>query len=443
MRAMTQRDTSLLARTGASTEVSGLDSSAAHLDIIVEMMREISRQSDPQEMIKIFRRRTTMLYGGEHSVSLSRRGLEPPQYRITRSSLWEHDINPWKEPHRLPVLEGGLLGELLYGDQPRVLRDICVPGTDPAFEYLKNVRSVVALPLFDGGVGLNMVVRLSSDPAGFDHINIGDALLTANLFGRATNSLVVAQQLKAAYAELDYEMRRVAEIQLSLLPPRLPKIPGVDIAASYQTAARAGGDYYDFFDLGDGRWGVLIADVSGHGTPAAVVMAMLRTILHAQCCPQATPGQVLGRANAQLCNHYDRFSGTFVTAFYGILDPRDRSMAYSCAGHNPPLLVDHKTNVRELNQALTYPLAIEPNTPFAESSVALSHGDTLLLYTDGITEAANPEGEMYGRERLLSCVHEKVPNAQHIIDCVTMKLLGFTGGGNQMDDQTLLALRLR
>lgn len=413
-----------------------------HLAMIVEMMREISRQTDPQEMIKVFRKRTGMLYGGEHSISLSRRGLEPPRVRITRSSLWKQDINPWKEPRRLPLIEGGLLAELLYGDEPRVLRDICVQRSDPAYEYLKEARAMIALPLFDEGVGLNMVVRLSSDPEGFDRINIGDALLTANLFGRATNSLVVAQQLKEAYGALDYELRRVAQIQRSLLPPKLPSIPNVDIAASYKTAARAGGDYYDFFDMRDGRWGVLIADVSGHGTPAAVVMAMLRTILHALCYHCATPGEVLAQANRQLCNQYDRFSGTFVTAFYGIYDPSHRSLNYSCAGHNPPLVVDRATDVRELNQALTYPLAIEAESEFPEASTDLSAGDTVLFYTDGITEAANETGEMYGRERLLSCVREDVPNAQHIIDCVTHKLLAFTHGIPQQDDQTLLAMRL-
>jgi sigma-B regulation protein RsbU (phosphoserine phosphatase) len=238
-------------------------------------------------------------------------------------------------------------------------------------------------------------------------------------------------------------MKRVAEIQRALLPPTLPDIPGIDVAASYKTAARAGGDYYDFFDLGDGRWGLLIADVSGHGTPAAVVMAMLRTILHATCYQCATPSKLLSHANRQLCDQYDRFSGTFVTAFYGILDPAERTLHYSCAGHNPPLLVDRAVNVSELNDAHSLPLAVELESTFPEAQVRLAPGDTLLLYTDGITEAVNEAGTMYGRQRLLSCVREDVPNAQHIIDCVTHKLMGFTRNLPQNDDQTLLALRIR
>lgn len=414
----------------------------AHFDLVVGMVREISLQTDPQAMISVFRKHTNALYGGDSSLSLSRRELESPRYRITRSTRWKDSVNPWTHPERLPLLHGGLLSELLYSDDPRILRDICVPTTDPAHEYLETARSLIALPLYDGGVALNMVVRMSPDPAAFDKTSLADAMLTANLFGRATNNLIVAQRLRKAYAELDHEMKRVAELQRSLLPPKLPDIPSLDIAVSYETARRAGGDYYDLLDLGDGRWGVLIADVSGHGTPAAVVMAMLRTMLHAQCYQCATPSELLATANRQLFNHSDRYDGTFVTAFYGIFDPRDRSLRYTCAGHNPPLWVDRNINVRELDEAQALPLAVLPDQSFPESTIALHQGDTLILYTDGITEAFNAAGEAYGRERLLSCVREDVPNAQHIIDCVVNKLIAFTGNETHEDDQTLLALRV-
>jgi len=403
----------------------------------------MSTLTDPQEMVSYFRDRARRLFGGEASVSLSRRGLTYPRVRVTRNSRSAHEVDPWKQPNLLPVLEGGRLAELIYAGEPRVLSGVSTDPDDPSHAFIGFARSLVALPLYDNGESLNMVIRLSSDPRHFDNVKLADALLTANLFGRATGNLLVARKLEEAYAELDFEMRRVADIQRSLLPTHAPKDPRIDVALSYQTAARAGGDYYDFFDLGDRRWGILIADVSGHGTPAAVVMAMLRTILHGLCHTSSTPAQLFESANRQLMNQSDRYDGTFVTACYLVLDLNDGSLTYSNAGHNPPLVVDPGANVRELDQAGSLPLGVDRDVSYPVANTRLGSSDTMLLYTDGITEATNDAGAFYGRDRLLSCVSENVPNAQHIIDCVTHKLLAFTGTHEQEDDRTLIAIRMQ
>ena len=411
--------------------------------IMLDLVREISLQGDPQDMVRVFRKYTPAIYGGESFVAISRRGLEEPSYRVTRSSRWAADVNPWLEQEKLPLFRGGLLAELVYGDMPRVVRDVVMTPSEPAFEYLQHARSLLALPMYDEGVGLNMVVRMSPKPRGFDDVNLASSLLTANLFGRATNNLLAAKRLREAHAQLDHEMKRVGQLQRYLLPASLPKITGVDVAVSYSTAARAGGDYYDFFDLGDGRWGLWISDVSGHGALAAVVMAMLRTLLHARCREESGPAEVLRDVNHHLSRETQRLPGLFVTAFYGVYDPREGSFRYSCAGHNPPLVVDRHARVRELDAAQAVPLAVQPETVFSEACDTLAPGDTLLLYTDGITEAVNAAGEAYGLDRLLSCVREDVPNAQHIVDCVTYKLAGFTGDRPPCDDQTLVAVRIK
>jgi sigma-B regulation protein RsbU (phosphoserine phosphatase) len=415
----------------------------ARLNAVVETVRELSLQTDPQALVQVFRERAHRFFGGQNSVSLSRRGLNWPQFRITRSTRWAEHINPWQNPEKLPLLSGGILAELLYGNQPCILTDVTIDPDDPAYRQIGDARTMLAMPLFDGGEALNMVVRFSADADAFATVNLPDAMLMANLFGRATSGLVTAQRLRLTYAEQERELKRIAEIQRSLLPLKLPSIAGFDFAAWYQTAARAGGDYYDFFDLRDGRWGVIIADVSGHGTPAAVVMAMFRTMLHAHCVECVTPGELLANANRQLFDHSHRYDGTFVTAFYGELDPAAGKFRYASAGHNPALIVDARTHVQELHEAQSLPLAIDPECEFIESETTLRAGDTLLLYTDGITEAHNSNGEMYGRDRLLECIREDVPNAQHIIDCVRHKLMAFTGGLPQFDDQTLLAMRVR
>lgn len=412
------------------------------LAALTDMVREMSLQEDPQQLVGVFRRAAAELYPGGDMVAISRRDVQPPYYRITRSTRWNEDINPWLQPDRLPLLSGGLLGHFLENARPERLRNICVPPDDPAYAYVGDARAAVALPIYERGEALNMVVRTSPDPAHFDDLRMADALLQANLFGRATSSLILSRKLQDAYTALDRELKQVGRIQRALLPPVLPRIPGLEMAVSYVTAARAGGDYYDFFNLGGDRWGLLIADVSGHGTPAAVVMSMIRTILHSSCMSDRTPADMLRHVNGQLMAHGMGDDGAFVTAFYGIYRSGDRGLTYASAGHNPPLVVDRRIRVRELDEAQALPLGVDADHEYVQHDTTLQHGDTMLLYTDGITEAMNDRREMYGRDRLLSCVREDVPNAQHIIDCVTNKLIGFTGDAQPADDQTLLAVRV-
>src|SRR5207248_4582729 len=142
-------------------------------------------------------------------------------------------------------------------------------------------------------------------------------------------NLVLSGELREAYAAVDRELKTVADMQRSLLPAELPKIPGLDLAVHYETWRYAGGDYYDFFELPGGRWGILIADVSGHGTPAAVIMAILHSIAHSLPHDPECPASMLRHTNERLTRQYTSGRGTFVTAFYGVYNPADRSLRYA------------------------------------------------------------------------------------------------------------------
>src|SRR5947207_5553469 len=217
-----------------------IDDWQKRLAVIVEMMREISRQTDPQAMVRTYGSRIRQLIPVDGAISLSRVGLASPKYRITRSTTWQETINPWKEKDRLPVLEGGLLAQLIYGDEPCLIDDVVVPANDPAGEYLAGHRSLAAVPLFDQGVALNMVVLLRKEPAAFTREQFPELVWVSNLFGRATSNLVLSADLQAAYSALDHELKVVADIQRSLLPAELPRIPTLDLAAFYQPSRRAG-----------------------------------------------------------------------------------------------------------------------------------------------------------------------------------------------------------
>ena len=413
------------------------------LDLIVDMMRQMSRQTDPQEMVRAYGERIRLLLPSEGAISLSRRGLVAPQFRITRSTTWQEKINPWKERDRLPLLEGGLFAELIYGDEPKVIGDLDVSPEDPAAAYLAGHRSLMAIPLFDQGVALNMVVRLRKEPSAFPEEQLPELVWLSNLFGRATSNLVLSEQLHEAYQALDRQFTVVGEIQRSLLPARVPQIPTLDVAAYYQPSHRAGGDYYDFFPLPEGRWGIFIADVSGHGTPAAVLMAITHCMAHTHPGPPMPPAKVLDYLNRHLASLYTTENGNFVTAFYAVYDPADRSLSYGCAGHNPPRLKRCQDGTLwALNQAGGLPLGVMPNARYEECVQGLQPGDQIIFYTDGIADARNPAGEMFGTRRLDYALENCSLQASALLDAVLQSVDEFAQGCPADDDRTLIVARV-
>jgi sigma-B regulation protein RsbU (phosphoserine phosphatase) len=413
------------------------------LDYAVASMREMSQQTDPQEMNKAYGRRMRRLLPVDGSLSISRRDLSTPEFRVTRSSQWKNEINPWKERDRLPLLRGGLGAELLYGDEPLLFDDLAVPTTDPLFEYLDGFRSVAAIPMYDHGAALNMVLLLRREGRAFPPDQFPEMVWMSNLYGRATHNLVLSDQLKEAYETVDYEMQLVADIQRSLLPAQMPTIPGLGLAAHYQTSSRAGGDYYDFFPLAGGKWGILIADVSGHGTPAAVIMAVTHSLAHTYPGTHLSPGELLDHVNRHLNARYTAKGDTFVTAFYGIYDPAERTLTYSSAGHNPPRLKRCMDgSLASLDGGRGLPLGILPNPGYGQESIEMVQGDQLVLYTDGITEANNRTGEMFGLARLDKVLENCSVGASDLLQAVLEALDEFTAGRPAHDDRTLLVAKV-
>lgn len=423
---------------------------------IVEAMRELSRQTEPERMIEVYASRVQGSIPYERYVGLSRRGLEAPLYRITRSDTWDQHPNPWEQKDKLPLLRSGFLGELLYGDEPVVIDELNVARDDPTFSYVEGMRSLLAIPHFDEGVAKNMALFMSPRPGAFARERLPDIVWINNLFGRATHNLVLSSDLKKAYDAVDRELNVVAEIQRSLLPETLPRIPGVDLAAFYQTARQAGGDYYDFLALPENKWGILIADVSGHGTPAAVVMAIMHSLAHSLPGPAVRPSELLRHLNDKLCRHYTVSSGAFVTAFYGVYDPANHRLTYACAGHNPPRLrrsiggycsagspigsCIKGGSLFSLDRAQRLPLGVLPEEEYVDQVEEMLPGDEVIFYTDGITEARAP-GErtrMFGVERLDEILLADHGGAQETLDRVLSAVKAFTSGAAPDDDQTLV-----
>lgn len=418
------------------------------LAIIDRTMKAISGITDPEELVDVYWQGIGELLPIGDYVALSRRGVQPPHYLITRSSRFTEYFNPWTQRDRLPRLTGGLLGEIAYAEEPVIIDDLPprLAADDPGHFYLQGFSSLVALPQYDGGQGLNITVMLFPPGSVIDHAAIPMLHWQAGLFGRGTQNLVLRNQLSGALARLDRELQTVGEIQRSLLPSQIPDIPGFDVAAFYRTSARAGGDYYDFFPLDGGRWGLFIADVSGHGTPAAVLMAITHAIAHSQPGTHTPPSALLTYLNSQLARSYTH-NGTFITAFYAVLDPAERTLTYSTAGHNPPRLA-RAGRVIPLDEGGAIPLGILPEQTYAQSRISLERGDLLLLYTDGITEAMapGPEGhvELFGNDRLDRVLTEAGPApVDDVLTRIRAAVAEHSPVSPPADDQTLIALRCR
>lgn len=313
---------------------------------------------------------------------------------------------------------------------------------DPAANYFEGMRSLLAIPNYDNGVAQNMVIMMHAQPGAFRPDSLPERVWMSNLFGRATQNLVLRDEIQRAYNAVDRELLVVADIQRSLLPSKLPSVPTLELAAHYQTSTRAGGDYYDFFEMPDGRWGILIADVSGHGTPAAVMMAVTHSIAHMHAGPPDPPSRLLEFINRHLAARYTNGTGSFVTAFYGIYDPRTRTLTYASGGH-PVMRIRRDGTVGPLDAPRRFPLGIEPDEIYADATITFAPGDLLVLYTDGITEAKSvARDDLFGQDRLDDVIRATDDGAKSVVRAVLDAVDAFTGYRAPDDDRTLLVAKV-
>ncbi|HEV3083426.1 MAG TPA: GAF domain-containing SpoIIE family protein phosphatase [Gemmataceae bacterium] len=408
----------------------------SRLQHIEALVRELSVQEDPEQLIRVFSRHAQHIWQRDGVVTLTRRDLSPPWYRITRSWRLPETASSVTDTQRLPIFQRGLLGELLYAGKPRIINHLEVAADDPAAEHLEGMRSLACAPGYDGGKPINLVVLLRREPDSFTVDDLENIVLNANLLNRAVANLVVTQELQEANRALDHEKEQVGRMQRHLLPAQLPKIEGLELGASYWACSRAGGDYYDVFALPEEQWGLFVADVSGHGTPAAVVMAMMHTLLHAFPGPPLPPVHVLAHINRHLIALAPE--GMFATALYGVYDPYYRRFRYASAGHPSPRLRSGNV-IHALEAPAGLPLAILPEDSWSEREILLTPGDILLLFTDGVVEGANAVGEPFGLARLDDAFRLGPKRAVALVQHIERHYRDFCQGAADMDDRTLLA----
>jgi serine phosphatase RsbU (regulator of sigma subunit)/anti-sigma regulatory factor (Ser/Thr protein kinase) len=311
----------------------------------------------------------------------------------------------------------------------------------PALRELKAAGVKLAVPLVSQGelIGvLNLGPRLSEQDYSSDDRRLLDSLAAQAAPALRVAQLVREQQAEAATRQrFEQELEVARLIQQNFLPKELPDLPGWQIAAFYRPAREVGGDFYDVIPLPDGRVGFVIGDVTDKGVPAALVMSATRSVLRASAQRLIEPGEVLERVNEHLCP--DMPEKMFVTCLYGVLDPESGLLRFANAGHDLPY-VQTTDGVIEL-RARGMPLGLMPGMAYEEKEATLEPGDSVLLHSDGVLEAHDPERDMFGAPRLKETMGQG-PGGQELIDHVLSSLAAFTGpDAEQEDDITMVTLQ--
>ena len=349
------------------------------------------------------------------------------------------------------VYDGGSIASspLLY-DRDGIRRD---EKKRNEFLFFKESRIEVAgrqwtlyfttLPAFEAGAESNLPPFVLASGLVMSLLIFGITLLVVRGRTRVeiySKDLEVAnKELESFYYSVEQELGTARSIQHALLPKDLPRLEGWKIAYHYQPAREVGGDFYDFLRLEDDRVGLVIGDVSGKGIAAALVMANTQSVLRAVARRgNIAPGLVLAEANEVLYAYIP--AGTFVTCFYGVLDPESSRLVYANAGHDPPYL-QRDGDAQEL-RARGMPLGLMPGMPYEEKEAVLTAGDDLLFYSDGLVEAHDPEGEMFGSPRLRKLIMaQSAGSGEELVDFLLAELTRFTGtDSEQEDDITLVTL---
>ncbi len=336
------------------------------------------------------------------------------------------------------------IGEAFLSNQMVVVND-CDTITKPATAEITRREGIVSLahaPITLEGQPIGVLSAFSRTSKGIftdEFVELFGSL--ANQIGVAWRNSQQTERLIAA-REQQRELEIAKNIQLSLLPTTIPEVPGIGLAGVCLPAKDVGGDYYDFLLQPDGDLGLVIADVSGHNVGAALIMAETRTMIRARCDQSMTPQKTLAELNHFFYEDLTR-AELFVTLFVLEYQPASGRIIYASAGHPPPLLWRIQSDSCERLDVEGLILGVRREFPYEQQERTLSPGDVLLLYTDGITEAANGTGEMFGEERLAELIRASGRlSPQALIDLIFLQVRLFTGTQSFDDDVSLVVLQI-
>jgi sigma-B regulation protein RsbU (phosphoserine phosphatase) len=331
-----------------------------------------------------------------------------------------------------------------------ILSDINMPEMDglTLLAKVNEMRNPALKVIMVSAYGDMGNIRQAMNNGAFDFatkpIDLDDLSVTIE---KAIEQIEYVHRMQKEHTQLESlkgDLAIASEIQQAILPRVFPPFPEdadkLDIAASMTPAKDVGGDFYDFFRVDENRIGFVIADVSGKGIPAAIFMAVSRTLIRATGIGGGSPSDCLTYSNKLLAA--ESVNCMFVTVFYGILDLTTGEVSYCNAGHNPPYVLKKNGEVTPLPMSQDPMVGAIDGIEFHQSTLQLEHGDSLVMFTDGVTEAMNINNEEFGETRLEDTLEDvTMHNCQQMIEAIKSDVAAFVGEAEQSDDITVLALR--
>src|SRR5688572_16106781 len=359
-------------------------------------------------------------------------GEEPCTFKS--EAVRGYDIDELSDLHL--KLGEGFIGSVALSGAPIISHDV---RNDPIYINARDrTRSEMVAPIISNDEVIGVFDLESDELNAYSDDDLDVLMLLASQVAIIIEKSMLHEQL-IEKKRLQGQLEVARQVQLELLPAKDPELEGYDISAYNFPTEEVSGDYYDWVRIYDDQIGIVIADVSGKGVPAAILMAFLRASLRAATHVGYASNISMAKVNYLLWESIER--NQFVTAFYGILDGPNRTLSYSNAGHNPPLLVSPSGQHRFIERG-GLPLGMFRDTRYHQYYLEMEPGDVLVLYTDGATEALSPSGEEFGRERLAQAVKDAYERpAREMIATLQMAVLEWTDQAGSNDDVTFFIIK--
>src|SRR6266498_4275742 len=411
------------------------------LRMLLDITKTISRSLNLQEVLNLVMDTLDSLIPYDaagifvlHCVDQARiaEGEEPCEFQA--EAVRGYDIDELSGLHL--KLGEGFIGHVALNREPIISPDV---RNDPIYVNARaETRSEMVAPIISNEEVIGVFDLESDELNAYYEDDLQVLMMLASQVAIIIEKVMLHEQL-IEKKRLEGQLEVARQVQLELLPPNDPKLEGFDISAYNFPTEEVSGDYYDWVPIYDDQIGLVVADVSGKGVPAALLMAFLRASLRAATHTGYALHISMAKVNYLLWESIER--NQYVTAFYGILDVTNKPLAYTNAGHTPPMLLD-KDGIYSFIERGSVPLGMFRDTRYHEYYLTTSPGELLVLYTDGVTEAQNPQGEEFGRERLAEVVktHRHL-NARELITAVHKEVIDWTDGRGASDDVTFFVIK--